>query len=59
LNQHQLASQSTKGGIAILITVSAAHLLNDAIQAAVPSSFPMLQEHLQLSYAQIGWSHLP
>jgi len=39
----------------ILLGVSLAHLLNDAMQNAVPAVFPIFQKSLQLSYAEIGW----
>ncbi|QHW29908.1 MFS transporter [Paenibacillus rhizovicinus] len=39
----------------MLAGVSFAHLLNDAMQNAVPSAFPLFQSSLQLSYTQIGW----
>jgi len=32
-----------------------AHLLNDAMQNAVPAVFPLFQRSMQLSFAQIGW----
>lgn len=41
--------------MAILMGVSVAHLLNDAMQSVVPAMFPILQDNLQLSFAQIGW----
>ena len=39
----------------ILLSVSLAHLLNDAMQNAVPAVFPVFQQSLHLSYAEIGW----
>lgn len=38
-----------------LAGVSFAHLLNDAMQTVVPASFPLFQQTLQLSFAQMGW----
>ena len=38
-----------------LAGVSFAHLLNDAMQTVVPSAFPLFQQTMQLSFAQIGW----
>lgn len=32
-----------------------AHLLNDLIQAVLPSIYPMLKQDFSLSFAQIGW----
>ena len=31
------------------------HLLNDLIQAVLPSVYPMLKTQFSLSFAQIGW----
>lgn len=39
----------------ILLGVSIAHLLNDAMQSAVPAVFPLFQQKMALSFAQIGW----
>lgn len=39
----------------MLLGVSLAHLLNDAMQSIVPSAFPIFQKSMQLSYTQIGW----
>jgi len=39
----------------MLLGVSFAHLLNDAMQAAVPAGFPIFQQAMSLSFAQIGW----
>ncbi|MFC0211724.1 MFS transporter [Paenibacillus chartarius] len=38
-----------------LLGVSAAHLLNDLMQNAVPAAFPMFQQSMKLSFTQIGW----
>ncbi|MFF2016296.1 MFS transporter [Paenibacillus sp. NPDC058177] len=38
-----------------LIGVTVAHLLNDAMQSAVPAVFPLLRQTLDLSFAQVGW----
>jgi FSR family fosmidomycin resistance protein-like MFS transporter len=38
-----------------LAGVSVAHLLNDAMQTVVPSAFPLFQQTMQLSFAQMGW----
>ncbi|OPH59434.1 Fosmidomycin resistance protein [Paenibacillus ferrarius] len=40
---------------AILFSISLVHLLNDAIQSAIPAVFPILHTSLQLSFTQIGW----
>lgn len=39
----------------MLLGVSMAHLLNDAMQNIVPAAFPIFQKSMQLSYTQIGW----
>ncbi|MNW40569.1 Fosmidomycin resistance protein [compost metagenome] len=38
-----------------LAGVSLAHLLNDAMQTVVPSAFPLFQQTMHLSFAQMGW----
>ena len=38
----------------VLMAISAAHLINDAIQAVIPASYPILQQSLGLSYSQLG-----
>ncbi len=38
-----------------LLGVSAAHLLNDVMQNAVPAVFPMFQQSMKLSFTEIGW----
>lgn len=38
-----------------LLGVSMAHLLNDTMQTVVSASFPLFQQTLHLSFAQMGW----
>lgn len=38
----------------ILFSISFAHLLNDLIQAVIPSIYPLLKKNYNLSFAQIG-----
>lgn len=38
----------------ILFAISFAHLLNDLIQAIIPSVYPILKQNYNLSFAQIG-----
>jgi MFS transporter, FSR family, fosmidomycin resistance protein len=38
----------------LLLAVSGCHLINDAMQATMLSSYPMLREVFALSYAQVG-----
>lgn len=56
------ASQSARIGTArtgtvyaILIAISAAHLLNDSMQSVIPALYPIFQNTLSISYTQIGW----
>ena len=39
----------------ILFGISFSHLLNDTIQALLPSIYPVLKDSFQLSFAQLGW----
>jgi len=39
---------------AVLFTISFSHLLNDVIQALLPSVYPMLKESYNLSFTQLG-----
>ncbi|MFC5404582.1 MFS transporter [Cohnella soli] len=39
----------------ILFSISLVHLLNDSVQSVIPAIFPILQESMKLSFAQIGW----
>ncbi|MBX4148676.1 MFS transporter [Paenibacillus lautus] len=41
--------------VVLLIGVSLAHLLNDAMQSVVPAVFPLFQQSMKLNFAQIGW----
>jgi FSR family fosmidomycin resistance protein-like MFS transporter len=47
------AAQTTV--LTVLFAISFSHLLNDTIQALLPSIYPMLRESFSLSLAQIGW----
>jgi FSR family fosmidomycin resistance protein-like MFS transporter len=38
----------------ILFSISFAHLLNDLIQAIIPSIYPILKQNYDLSFSQIG-----
>ncbi|QNK57214.1 MFS transporter [Paenibacillus sp. PAMC21692] len=49
------AQAGTNTAFTILLSVSAAHLLNDVMQSVVPAVFPLFQQKLQLSFAEIGW----
>lgn len=50
-----VARASTNTAFTILLGVSAAHLLNDVMQSVVPAVFPLFQQKLHLSFAEIGW----
>lgn len=39
----------------VLLAISFSHLLNDTIQALLPSIYPMLRNSFNLSFAQLGW----
>jgi len=39
---------------ALIFAISTAHLLNDTIQALLPSIYPILKESYQLSFTQLG-----
>lgn len=41
--------------VRIVGAVAFAHLLNDAVQAVVSASYPMLKDQFSLSFTQIGW----
>jgi len=38
----------------ILLAISFSHLLNDTIQALIPSLYPLVKEELNLTYTQLG-----
>lgn len=40
--------------LAILVAASFSHLLNDTIQAVIPAVYPLLKEHFNLDFAQVG-----
>ena len=41
--------------LAVLFAISFSHLVNDTIQALIPSLYPMLKGSFHLSFAQLGW----
>src|SRR5690606_35500668 len=41
--------------LAILFAISFSHLVNDTIQALIPSIYPMIKSSFDLSFAQLGW----
>ena len=40
--------------MAVLFAISFSHLLNDTIQALLPSIYPLLKESYRLDFAQLG-----
>lgn len=50
--QHKEVIEKT--AYSILISVAAAHMLNDLMQAVIPASYPIFKEKYNLSFAQIG-----
>ncbi|MWV43165.1 MFS transporter [Paenibacillus sp. HJL G12] len=55
MSNQNMQAKPQNTALAVLLGVSAAHLLNDAMQSVVPSMFPLFQQQMQLSYAEIGW----
>jgi len=43
-----------KAALAILIALSCSHLLNDSIQALIPSIYPLIKKSFGLNFTQIG-----
>lgn len=51
----QIASSKAQRTVfSILFSISFAHLLNDLIQAVIPSLYPLLKQNYSLSFSQIG-----
>ncbi len=50
----QLPRRANETAMAVLLAISFSHLLNDTIQALIPSLYPLIKEELKLSYAQLG-----
>ncbi|BBI35715.1 MFS transporter [Cohnella abietis] len=53
--QDSTASLQMRTAYSILFSISIVHLLNDSIQSVIPAIFPILQESMALTFAQIGW----
>lgn len=49
-----IAVPAQKAALAILIALSCSHLLNDTIQALIPSIYPLLKKSFGLNFTQIG-----
>lgn len=39
----------------VLLAISFAHLLNDTLQALIPSIYPLLKQSYHLTFGQLGW----
>jgi len=50
----QPAAGVQRAAMGILLALSFCHLLNDSIQALLPSIYPMLKDHFSLNFTQIG-----
>jgi len=48
------SATGSKTVLGILVALSAGHLINDTLQALLPSIYPLLKENFGLSFAQIG-----
>ncbi|HRE07532.1 MAG TPA: MFS transporter [Opitutaceae bacterium] len=48
------ADDASRTVFAVLFAISFSHLLNDAIQALLPSIYPMLKANYDLSFSQLG-----
>lgn len=49
-----VSDDATRTVFAVLFAISFSHLLNDTIQALLPSIYPLLKESYQLSFTQLG-----
>ncbi|UUC47203.1 MFS transporter [Flavobacterium cerinum] len=54
LEANQSKELVQKTAYSILFSISFAHLLNDLLQAVIPSVYPILKDDFQLSFTQIG-----
>jgi FSR family fosmidomycin resistance protein-like MFS transporter len=50
----EISDAAPKAVLAILIALSCSHLLNDTIQALIPSIYPLIKKSYGLNFAQIG-----
>ncbi len=50
------AGKSVEAGlVSVLVMVTIGHLINDVLQAVIPSVYPILKDSYQLSFTQIAW----
>ena len=40
--------------VPVLVALSICHLMNDLMQSMIPALYPMLKDHFQLDFGQIG-----
>ena len=52
--ENSVRNAATNTVFAVLFTISFSHLLNDTIQALLPSIYPMLKANYSLSFSQLG-----
>jgi FSR family fosmidomycin resistance protein-like MFS transporter len=51
---NDLPTPAQQAALAILIALSCSHLLNDTIQALIPSIYPLLKRSFGLNFTQVG-----
>ncbi len=54
LAQQQAAVAKNQTVMAVLVSLSLSHLLNDTIQSLIPAIYPLLKESYKLDFTQIG-----
>jgi len=54
VGEPEAATAQSKVALAVLLSLSVSHLLNDTIQSLIPAVYPVLKDAYTLSYAQIG-----
>lgn len=54
LHANSAKTDATRTVFAVLFAISFSHLLNDTIQALLPSIYPMLKDNYRLSFTQLG-----
>jgi FSR family fosmidomycin resistance protein-like MFS transporter len=48
-------SSAESTAMTVLVALSASHLINDTVQALIPSIYPLLKDSFQLTFTQIGF----
>lgn len=48
-------SVTTETVVPLLVAMSGCHLINDTLQALLPSIYPLLKDSYGLTLTQIGW----